>query len=403
MFLLLAIAGISLTANAVSWWNGRRTAKVQEQIDQLEAELAQIRGADAKARRILIGKYVDRLRELIEQELATRDAIATELATCQAKAHAILQQRFGSRERESFLQVVLELELALSRIESERAYLTLLKATLSGVASGDSAEVPTPAALQLPNDFPREGGLVHFDGDAPRQLHGYRLRVDDWSGDLDGRAMLFDVDHRKHTARVSTTGAGLLEANLLDGGGAIAAKVVSRDREGIHLQYVGASLLLPCRGAQDYSWLTPESITEVYPEVWTLQEDVGRGSKQPLRVRVHPRVEGSRKYWSPILLSVEENRLPKLVKAYDQISDGSLQAAPWRLHLLDSGQVAFSLGAVTLVTTTSGEQQAFVLDDVLFGEPNPQVSIRFHAALTAFVPGTDDDKEADRTLFASGS
>ena len=36
MILLLAIAGISLTASAVSWWNGRRTAKVQEQIDALE-------------------------------------------------------------------------------------------------------------------------------------------------------------------------------------------------------------------------------------------------------------------------------------------------------------------------------------------------------------------------------
>lgn len=401
MFLLLAIAGISLTANAVSWWNGRRTAKVQEQIDQLEAELAQIRAADARARRILIVKYVERLRELIEQELTTRDAIATELATCHAKARAILQQRFGSRERDSFLQVVLELELALSRIESERAYLALLRESLSAATSWKASDVPSPGALQLPNDFPREGGLVHFEGDAPRQLHGYRLRVDDWSGDLDGRAMLFDVDHRRHTARVSTTGAGLLEADLLDGGGAIAAKVVNRDREGIHLQYVGASLLLPCRGAQDYSSLTPESIAEVYPEVWTLKEVVERGNKQPLRVRFYPRVEGSRKYWSPILLSVEEGRLPQLVKAYEHISDASLQEAPWRVHLLDSGQVAFSLGAVTLATTTSAEQQAFILDDVLFEEPNPQVSIRFHAEIAAFVPGTDDDKEADRTLFAS--
>lgn len=401
MFLLLAIAGISLTASAVSWWNGRRTAKVQEQIDQLEMKLAHIHAADAKARRVIIAEYVNQLRGLIDQELETRDSIATELTACHAKARSILEQRFGSREKNSFLQVVLELELALSRVNAERAYLAILKDTLSAVTNGKHSEIPSPAALQIPNDFPREGGLIHFEDGAPRKLHGYRLRINDWSNDLDGRAMLFNVDHRKRTARVTTTGAALLDANLLDGGGAIGAKVLRRDREGVQLEYLDASLLLACRGSQDYAWLTPESSAEVYPEVWTLQEIIQRGSKQPLRVRIHPRVGGSRKYWSPILLSVNEEMLPPLVKAYERISDAAFQEAPWRVHLLDSGQVAFSLGAVTLVTTTDAKQRAFVLNDVLFEEVNPAVSVRFHAGISAFVPGTADDEDADRTLFSS--
>lgn len=399
--ILLIIAGISLTASAVSWWNGCRTAEVQQRIDQLEDELAQVRVADAAGRRRLTGKYLERLDELIEEELATRDAIATELAAGRAKAHAILRQRFGSSERNSFLRVVFELELALSRVESERAYLRLLAETVSRAASGDPAELPGPAALQLPNHFPCEGGIVSFDGRAPSQWHGYRLNVDDWSDDVEGRAMLFAVDHGKRTARVSTTGVGLLEANLLDGGGAIAAKVVGRDREGIHLQHVDARLLLPCRGPLDYPWLAPESIIEVYAEVWTLQEVIGRGRDEPLRVRLQRRVEGSRRHWSPILLSVNEDQLSLLVEAYERISDGALQDVPWRVHLRGSGQVAFSLGSVTLVTTACAERKAFALEDISFGEPRPELSIRFHAALTAFVPGTDDDAEADRSLFTS--
>ncbi len=400
MILLLAIAGISLTASAVSWWNGRRTAKVQEQIDVLEAQLAAIHAADAKARRKLIGEYVAALESFVDQELDARNGIATELTACHAKARGILEKRFGSRERDSFLQIVLELELALSRINAERAYLTLLKKSLSSVAKGDQAEIPSPAALLLPNDFPREGGLVHFDGDVPRQLHGYRMKVEDWSSELEGRAMLFDVDHKKRVARVSATGAALLEANLLDGGGALPAKVVHRDREGVQLKYLEAPLLLPCMGSQDYGWLTPETDAEVYPEIWTLQEITRLDPARPLRVRAHPRIGGSKKYWSPILLSVSETRLPSLVQAYERISDAA-QNAPWRIHLMESGQIAFSLGAVTLVTTADSNQQAFSLDDVLFEELDPPVSVCFHAGITAFVPGTEDDAEADRSLFNS--
>jgi GTPase SAR1 family protein len=398
MFLLLAIAGISLTANAITWWNGRRTAKVQEQIDQLEAKLALIRTADAKARRALISNYLNQLLELIEQELETRNSIATELTACHAKARSILEQRFGSREKESFLQIVLELELALSRVNGERAYLSVLKNTLSASLNSGVSEIPSPACLQLPNDFPREGGLFHFEGKAPSHLHGYRLRIDDWSNDLGGRAMLFDVDHHKHTAKVSTSGAALLESNLTDGGSPISAKVLRRDGDGIHLEYNDASLILPCK-AQDYTRMTPETIVEVFPEVWTLQEIKERGKKSALRVRTQARVGGSRKYWSPILLSVEEKQLPLLVQAYDKISDTAYLELPWRIHLLDSGQVAFTMGVVTLITTADAKQQAFVLNEVLLDKISPSVSIRFQAEITAFVPGTEDDQKADRTLF----
>ena len=179
--------------------------------------------------------------------------------------------------------------------------------------------------------------------------------------------------------------------------GALPAKVIHRDREGILLEYLGAPLLLPCKSSQDYSWLTPESNADVYPEIWTLREIADRRSDQPLRVRLHPRIEGSRKYWSPILLAVNEAMLALLVQAYERISNET--DAPWRIHLMDSGRIAFMMGQVTLVTTVDAEHKAFVLEDILFDEIDSPISIRVHAGITAFIPGTPDDKEADRSLF----
>ena len=397
MILLLAIAGISLTASAVSWWNGHRTAKVQKEIDVLEDKLAQIQAADIGARRLLIAEYVNHLDSFIEQELDTRDTVANELVAGQAKARAILNKPFGSREQDSFLQIFLELELALGRINAERAYLKLLRTSLSNVAKGDQLDIPSPAVLQLPNDFPKEGGLIHFEDEKPQYIHGYRLKVEDWSSDLDGRAMLFNVDHEKRVASVTTTGAALLEANLLDGGGALPAKVIQRDREGILLEYLGAPLFLPCRGSQDYGWLTPEANVDVYPEIWTLEDIVRRRSYQPLHVRIHPRIGGSRKYWSPILLAVNEAMLASLVQAYERLPNDA--NAPWRIHFTDLGQTAFTMGQVTLVTTIDSEHKAFVLEDVLFDKIDPSVSVRVHAGISAFIPGTEDDKAADRSLF----
>ena len=269
---------------------------------------------------------------------------------------------------------------------------------------GLSSEVPSPASLDLPSDFPRSGGFVHFDDGVPAQLHGYRLSLTDWSKDLEGRAILYEVNHDERIARVSTARCALLEANLLDGGGPMLATVLRRDRDGVHLEYQGTRLLLPRDRGREYSWLYPEREVEIFPEIWTLEEVMRFGADEPLRVRIHPRVDGSRKFWSPILLSVSEDQLPELVRVDEIISRPSLGDSPWRVHLLESGELGFTLGEVTLVTRPDYEQKAFVFDrfDRLTRESiTPDVWVRVHACLCAFVPGTEDDDSADRTLFES--
>lgn len=397
MIHLFVIAGISLTATGISWWNGRQTSDVQNKINVLEDQLKGLCAADEKERRTLLISYVEGLEKLIGLELDMRNQVATELTASHAKAKTILGKRLGSRESDTFHQVVLELELGLSRVHAERAHLRLVSECLAGIVDGDHFNVPSPSELQLPNDFPREGGLVHFEGTVPSKLHDYELQVQNWSEELNGRAMLFDVDHERRVAKVSTPGAGLLEANLTDGGGVMLAKVIQRDHQGVHLDYLGVSLLLQAR-PQEYSRLSPETEIEVYPQVWLLSQVSAPNQNNPLLVRLTPRVGGSREFWSPILLSVPESKLADLVDAYEAIGQVS-QASPWRVFLVGSSKVGFTLGNVTLLTTASNEEKAFVLDAVVFDYDIPSSSIRFHAGLAAFVPGSDDDINADRSVF----
>lgn len=398
MIPLFVIAGISLTATGISWWNGQQVKAVQKRISSLEQQLDELYQVDLQERRRLIDSYVADLEVLIDMELDTRNQVATELTASHAKAKGVLDKRLGSRESDAFHQVVLELELALGRVSAERAHLALVKEGLTAVLAGHHDRLPSPAELQLPNDFPREGALVHFEGGVPSSLHGYRLKVVDWSDELNGRAMLFAINHDQRMAKVSAAGAGLLEANMTDGGGSIPAKVVRRGQEGIHLDYLGADLILPA-GSQDYSWLTPESQVEVYPQVWLLSQIASHERRGPLPVRLAPRVGGSREFWSPILLSVPEGKLADLVEAYRKIEESSAQNTPWRVYLIEPDQVAFSLRDVTLVTTANAAEQVFVLDQVTYGDPVPPVFIRFQAGLSAFVSGSSDDANVDRSVF----
>jgi len=394
---LAVIAGISLTATAVSWWNGRRTAEVEAEIERLENELASIYAADAKERRALIVKYLESLESLISLEVSSRDAIATELTTSHAKAKKILKSRFGSKEKDSFLQLVLELELALSRINAERSYLQYLQRSVESGKTGDIEDLPTPASLALPIDYPKEGGLVHFDAKPPALLYGYKIEVQDWSEELGGRSFLHGVDHNRKRAKLSVARAALLEADLTEGGGAMLAKVGARRHDGVHLEYSGNHLVLPYQ-SRDLGSYTPETVVEVYPELWTIEEISRSGPDNPLFVRTTPRIEGSNGSWSPILLSVEEEKLPSLIKAYEAIGGASSQAG-WRLYLTDS-RICFTLSKVTLVTIPDYESSSFILDEVRFGSVNPEVSLRFDAEFCAYIPGSDDQPTSDdKSLF----
>lgn len=398
MLLLLALAGISLSASAVTWWNGRRADKVREEIDRLVDARDAMFAADAAQRRSMLSVYLAQFIGVVDDELRTRDQIATELIRCVTQARQIQKQRFGSRESATFQRVFLELDMALARAQAERAYLGLLLVALKDALQDGSDDTLGPTALELPSDFPRLGGIVQFDADKPpRELHDYRLTVIDWSRELDGRAAIVAVDHDRRTATLSTIRGALLESNLDDGGTPLRAKVARQDGEGVLLDFSQVSLLLP-RVKLHTSSLSLEQEVEVYPDVWTLSEVLNAGSGAPLPVRLYPRVEGSRTRWSPILLSVDEARLPQLVAACETFSEKD-DDVPWRVHLNEAGGFGFTLGRVTLETRVDHAQQAFVLVRVTMDTPPPDSWVRMQVELSVLVPGTEDDLNADRSLF----
>ena len=398
MILLLALAGISFSASVVTWWNGRRTDKVREEIDRLMAARDAMFAADATQRRTMLNTYLTQFDDLIGDELRLRDQIATELTRCVARAHEIQRKRFGSRESTTFRRVFLELDIALARVQAERAYLGMLRVALQDALRDGADDVAGPTMLDLPTDFPRLGGIVQFDTDnPPRELHDYRLTVADWTRELNGRTAIIAVDHDRRTATVSTKRGALLESNLDDGDTPLRAKVVGQDIDGVLLDFHEVPLRLRVDKA-GATWLSPEQEVEVYPDVWTLDDVLRAGPGIPLPVRLHPRVEGSRSRWSPLLLSVSEAQLPQLVAACDTFSEKD-NDVPWRVHVTNAAGFGFTLGRVTLETRIDHAQQAFVLERVTMDTPPPDFWVRMHIELAVLVPGTEDDASADRSLF----
>lgn len=397
--LLLAVAGISLTASAISWWNGVRTEEVNAQIAHLENKLRDIYAADARARQELAAEYLLALAERVGEELALRDAVATELSAARAKARQILERPFGARESDAFRQAMLELELAESRMAAERAWLQQLQERVRLAQQALPPEIPTPAALEVPHDFPREGGLVHFDGPVPAQLHGYQLQVVDETFARNGRMLLFGVDHERRRVRASPLRAALLEANLADAGEPLTARVQARERDGIRLSFGESQLLLPCRSAHDYAWLVPETDVDCWPDRWTLREVIGGGQDAPLPVRLHPRVGGSDTFWAPIYLAVAAEQLSDIERAEEHFREPRLVGSPWRVHLTGDGAVAFTRGRCTLITEVDGALQAFVLQAIHFDLPRPELSVSCHAQFALFVPGGEEDVPEARTVF----
>ena len=422
----LALGGIALGAAAVGWWNGRRTQAVQAEVDRLQARLDAIRAADAQARQAMAASYMADFLAVVRRELAGRDQVATELTRAHAAARDIMARRFGSREQDGFRQAVLELELALGRLHAERAWLHRLLDDAPQDAPAPQA-LPSAGDLLPPDDFPREGGLVHLDTSQPAPLHGYRLALDEEAEDAGGdggnnadgsgaasrgsdrndhpdaaepRALLYRVDHQRRTARASSRRGALLQANLLDAGEPLRAVVQGREHGAVRLRGLGTDLLLPTGGGQRADWLHPEAAVEVWPDNWTLAELIAAGPAAPLPVRLHPRVAGTVHYWAPIALSVRPDHVADLVEVEAHFSEPQWEDAPWQIHPMDDGRLAFSMGQYSLVAGIDAAQRCFVLHEIARGLPRPEASVRCHAGLAPFLSGSEDDRAESRSRFA---
>lgn len=401
MFLLVTI-GITIAATVVSWYNGRRTAQVQADIAALEAKRARILAADVSERRRLAMEYIDDFRRLADAEYIARNEVATSLAASLDQARSIVARRFGSEESDGFKQALREMELALGRVEGERAYLRFVLGMLPRACDDVDLDrgLPATSLLALPQDFPCHGALLSMKDEAPAQLHGYRLRyLDGREGDGDARAMVVAVDHSRASASMSYAAGTLLAAGLDDGATALDALVTARAAGQIELEYSGRRLQLVGVDAAVAKRARIGDRLQVYPSVWTLAALAGPERHAALPVRALPRLNATRQVWSPIHLAFEEALAGRLVGAYERIEAQGALDERWHVTMDDDGRLGFSMGEVTLLARADMELAALRLDDVVLGRPPAETTVSFYAALSAFVPATPDDVKTERTLF----
>lgn len=396
MLLLLLSAGISLTATAVSWVNGHRTDKVQKQIQSLEVKRQRLYQEDVAQRVQMLIPYLKQLTEIVSDELAVRYAVEADLYGCMQKAIALRKKRFGSLESDAVRRLTLELELCLSQVQAERVYLQTLQQSIQSFDSARS-EIPAPAALELPADFPRDGAYLQFDSEVPDRLHGYRLDVVDSTESNKAGGLLFQVDHQRKTAKLSSSLRLLHEANISGGRIPLRAKVVRRDSEGVHLEASGIALLL--LGTSRNKEFFPENEVEIYAANWTMSELSRASLQRPLRVRAYPPADGSGNRWSCIPVAIKNEQFESLAHAVNALDPLAKDEPPWRVYMLPAGELVFSMGTVSLIAEPSIASKSFKLSEVRMRAEVPAVSVRVHAKLWFFVPGSEDEEEVERTQF----
>lgn len=422
MFFLILL-GINITASVVTWYNGKRSAEVEEQIAELESQWEEICSADAQARRQLVFGYIKAFRNFLEAELVARKEIGLALANALEQALQVMRNRFGSVEHDSFMQAARDIEFAMARVNAEQAYL----ATLCGLLEGDiddvdlDAALPVPDDLELPMDFPVLGGIIEFTRHADDafwikmpgysqertdSIHGYTLTYKDkpvvQNGDDEQtrNVTVVAVDHEKRTATLSSGLVPIMLASLGDGVETLVTRVVSSSGGRTELEYEGRRFRLQDGETRQHRAFPIGQELKVYPGIWLLRDLLAESSSKPLPVRLNPRIIATRSVWSPVHLAVSEARLGLLVDAHAALEEQGRTHEKWDFCALPEGKIAIAQGDIALIVSADLEQHAFVLHSVRYdfaGDISAPVSL--YAELNAFVPGTDDDCIDQRSQF----
>lgn len=415
--LLLATAGVSIGANAVAWWNRRKTKEVVEQIRRLQEERQSII-EDHRQKSFEIAKpYLEDLKTLIRDQLSTRREIRPELQGALHKVQSATRDEIGTRESEDLIQLVFELEVATGRLEAEIFYFQRCLSKLEEVAP-DNLWIPEPSIVDLPEDYPREGGLVQIER-GTKHLHGYHLQYRQRDGEkteVPGRLFaLYDVDHENHQARACPSRGKLLAAALRDGEGKIEAEVTRRTEGGVHMDFYGMPLNLETGHMESNHRLTPGEYAEVYPKAWTWKEirdsDRADDERDYLPVSSQPKITGSKERWSPIPVSLDLEEFKAHKDTFDEamkhLGSSELQQKPWEVGLgSSSDQVLMSCGPVGLKLRVHESGDHFTLEKIeLEGLSLSHDSIRLFVELDFFFPETEDGeqtkdaKQIDDDLF----
>jgi hypothetical protein len=396
---LLIIAGISLGAAAVQWWNEDRTEKISEQISILREEYQSICAADNKVREKMLTSYVLQLESFVRDELIFRDQVCIELKDALDNGRKCLTDKrgrknpFGSVDEKTFYQLLVELEQAVYKIKAEKAFYSDALTEISLIQDGRK-DLDSFSGLIYPANFPIEGGLVQLEL-GTKSLHGYRLDVTEGGLISDSLVALYNVDHENKRAKTCPAKAKLLTALLRESQQGVEAIVKGWTEFFVMVEIDSLILRLRSNRADNIKRKLPGDTIKIYPGLWTIEDVLSADKKKhenSLIASSVPRLFSKSDYWSPIPLKIFEGQLDFLQKGFAELENTIKR--PWKISLGPSGEnLFFSLEKLNLELSIDSAMGCFVLENIELGRlAKPEVAVSLHAELYCFLTGSGDEE-----------
>ncbi len=404
----LVLAGIRMGAMAVQWWLDCKTEGLERELQELERGRDEILAADTQRRRALLGPWMAQVQLVIAAEIKMREQVEPELRTALEQASALATHPLRPVGENALRRTVMELERNVGRVEAERAYLEWFR---DGLLTDGIDDLFPLKRLQMPTDYPASGALLQLEADT-KTHYGYVLQ-----GRHGGeQVVVYDVDHHSRTASVCPLRGELLRL-ACNGATAFEVIVEGRMRDGLRVSITpgldGGSedspkiriefRLLVERG-DPRGDTPPGAPLSVFSRPWTWAEINSavraRPGAEPLDVGFAPTVRRDAKAWSPIPLACRTEQLLELQEAWDRIEKSGALSRPWRVSMQDQNIFVFQLGDVALRMRCNEEgMDCFQLLTIGDAGLRPPLSVRIHAEVGVFVPGSGAEQELTPGLF----
>jgi len=418
MISLLIIAGVGLSADAISWYNQKKLREVQEKIDRLNERLADIKQEDLEKRKEIIGDYVTELIMFAEEELEFREELYGELDGALETLNE--SQKIGGRHSSRFIKNRSELIKIIGILNAERYHIKNSIQSLRLYLEEPEGGIPTiEQMINLPYDYPADFKLLQVEEDLPNEVYGYHLSYQDseWRDENQGWALIYDVDHENLKAKASFSAAALFEAYEQE---SYPIEAVVRDytQHGIELEYCGVNLFLNRNNPEYRS--KPDagigSVLEVYPTNWdlskfdnllndkTYKKGTENRVKNALPVSLIPRLENSKKRWNSLPLYVKEAQIKDLVDAFNYLEEKNANEEPFEIFYSEDSHLVFYIEGLSIKCaiesskTKRDTRTKLVFKEVTFGAKEPSLSVNLSAELAVVREGVDEDLNNSPTL-----
>lgn len=397
MIPLLIIAGISLGANVVSWYNGRRLREVEAEISALVKEHEQIAQADYDSRLAIIESYIGRIKNFAVNELNNRMQVHDELRQAYDQLNQLnlkgkLVQQHASRMMNDLSKVV-------HYLAAEIDFLNIRLHELETFEPKPGVPIPAPGQMTLPADYPVEMTICKIHRDLNKTLAKFGKRVvRDETESLDDGDSVLVVMNSKSKVLLSKAGAGLIAS--YEENKPLRASVSAPKQRGYVMHYQDVELFLEAPGMK----LDVGSQVDVFVKdllydtvrkiVRSSQLQGKRSHKQLGQILVSiksPAAAFKRYVPMSFYLKMNSSQL-KEIAGIKELTEGDDK---YEYFITEDGFHVFQKQAIALVLAADMRQQCFELTEIRRNVDVPPVTCRVEVVMVAAVSYRDIEKTDD--------